>query len=210
MHGREQRVQRRDVDSRLLSSLRHAQAPADIDHAHIHKLAREQRERPRLVLPVGDVEDAAADMSLQSHDARVGLLGKLRELLQLAHGNPEFRMGASRAHVMVVASSVPCVDARENLAVRKQVGPRSQGVGVVDCDSHASIQSPGIFIARREVRREENPLRIDVRENCEHALHFAARYAFDIHTFRPYCTQDLGVRVCLHRIVDPRYGLDRA
>ena len=70
--------------------LRHPEAAADVDDAHIGKSARELRQQEGRVLPVADIENAAARMRMQARDAGLRGARMARALLEIRHRDAKF------------------------------------------------------------------------------------------------------------------------
>ena len=91
-------------------------------------------------------------MRLQADDARACARRMLRKLLQLARRDSELGVRAGRAHVTVMPEPMSRIDAHEDLAVAKHLGPGSDGIRVVDGHPHALLERPGELVPRGKVR----------------------------------------------------------
>ena len=125
----------------------------------------------------------------------------------LEQRHAELRVRAGGAHVLVMPSALPRVDADEKIAAAEQIRPMLQRIQIVQREPDFLLDGPGIFLARSEVRREEDALAVDAGKEPEHARNLARRDAFEVHAVLVHAAQHLRVRVGLHReehLVDGR------
>jgi hypothetical protein len=113
-------AQRREVDRHLARLLGHAEAAAQVDRAHVREPRGQAAEQLPHLVPVADVEHAAARVGVQADDARADAAGELQRLRELEQRDAELRVHAGRAHVLVVTVAVARVDAQEYLAAGEQ------------------------------------------------------------------------------------------
>ena len=156
------------------------------------------------MLPAGHVEDPAADVRLQAHDARPGIVRAARNFRQFRDRHAELGARPGGAHVRVMAAADPAVDAHEDLVGAEQLRPAGEHVAVVDRDAHPRAERPGDFRAWREVRRVQNALSVEIGKQLEDPLDFTARHAFELDALGAQRAQQLRVRIGLHRVVHPR------
>ena len=86
----QQRIKLGKIQPRLIAVLRYSEAPANIEYRDVWEILRGLGQKARRVLPAVHVEYAAADMRLQSHDARAGSLPTLRKLPEFRERHSEF------------------------------------------------------------------------------------------------------------------------
>ena len=154
-------------------------------------------------------QHAAARVRVQADDARAGLRRELDELVDLEQRNAELRVHAGRAHVLVMAAALARVDADEDLLALEALRPMLQRKQVVERHPDALLERLLVLCARREIRREQNALAVDVRQHLEHARNLARRDALDVQAAVVHELQDLAVRIRLHRVEHRVDGLQR-
>src|SRR5690554_5019227 len=103
-------------------------------------------------------------MRMEADDARAGRADARLELVELEQRHAELRMRAGRADVLVMTAALPGIDAYEDLCAAEQLGPRLERVEIVEGKPHALLERPLVLGARREIRREQDPLAVNVRE----------------------------------------------
>src|SRR6201999_252654 len=69
LHPRESRVELRQVELWLVGPLGHAEPTAHVHDRYVREAPRELTEKVRGLLPVADIQDAAAAVRVQSDDA---------------------------------------------------------------------------------------------------------------------------------------------
>ena len=203
-HRQQQRVELGEVDARLIGVLGHSQPAAHVDDLEPLEALCGTGQQARRMLPAGLVEDAAADVGLQAHDARAGLVRLAHELAQLPDRHAELRAGPGGTHVRVMPAADAGVEAREDVMAAKQLRPGAERIAVVDGYAHAARECPGVLIARGKVRRVENAPRLQIWKKLEQPLNLAARDALELDPLSAQRPQQLRVRVGLHRVVHPR------
>ena len=121
LHAGQRGIELRKIHARLVSALRHAEAAADVDDAHVTETAAQIGQERGGLLPVAHVEHAAAVVRVQADDARAGLTRVLRQLVELSDRHAELRVRAGRADVMVMAAARARIHAHENLAAAEHL-----------------------------------------------------------------------------------------
>ena len=104
-----------------------------------------------------------------------------------------------------MTASAAEVEAQEDLAVREDIGPCGEWMQIVERDLRTAHECGDVFLARREVRREQQRCAGDFRGASE----FAGRDAFQTETLRGDFAQQCGMRVGLDR-VEPAIHARRA
>ncbi len=102
------------------------------------------------------------------------------------------------------------IDAHEDMLICEELRPARKRIAVVDGDTHARLEGPGVLGAGCEVWRKENAAALNRGEELQHALQLAARYALKLDTFRVQRLQHLRVRIGLHGIKHARDRGQRA
>jgi hypothetical protein len=82
-------------------------------------------------------------------------------------------MRARRAYVLVVAAALARVDSDEDVPVLERLRPITQRVEVVERDPDALLERAFVLLARREVRSEQDPVAVDLRQYVQHARDLA-------------------------------------
>ena len=129
------------------------------------------------------------------------------ELVDLEQRDAELRVHAGRAHVLVMAAALARVDADEDLLALEALRPMPQRKQVVERDPDALLERLLVLGARREIRREQNALAVEVRQHFEHARDLARRHAFEVQAAVVDELQDVAMRIRLHRV---EHGVDGA
>src|SRR5262245_51369148 len=133
--------------------------------------------------PTMDVQDAAADVGVQTHHVCTSSARMLGELGQIRYGHAEFRLRTGGPHVAVVSAANAGVDADKDGMALEELRPGAEDVGVVDSYADAGAQGPGILSARREVRSVQDPVGGQVGEELAHPCDFAAGHTFKFDAF---------------------------
>src|SRR5690606_4816700 len=167
---RQPAVEGLEIERPLAGSLRHAEPASEVEIAHLGEALEQRDELLAGIAPGLRREHAAARMRMQPDDRRAGSPDTPLELIELEHRHTELRMGAGRAHVLVMAAALTGIDANENLRAAEERRPRLERVEIVEREPYALPERPFVFVSRREVRRKQDPLAIDVREERQHAL----------------------------------------
>src|SRR5690606_25753924 len=203
-------IERLEVERPLPGPLRHAEPAAEVEVADLRKALEQRDELLPGVAPGLRRQHAAARVRMEPDDLDAGLANAPLQLVELEQRHAELRVGARRAHVLVMAAALPGIDANEHLRAAEQLRPRLERVEVIQREPHALLERPLVLVPRREIRREQNPLAVDVREQLEHALDLARRYALEVAALLGHDAQHFRVRVRLHRIEDRVHRLERA
>src|SRR5262245_9457369 len=89
-------------------------------------------------------------------------------------------MDAGRAHVLVVPAALSRVDTDEDLLALEALRPLTQRKQIVERDPDALLEGLLVLVTRREIRREQDALAVDVGEHAEHARDLSGRHALEI------------------------------
>ncbi len=98
-------------------------------------------------------------MRKQADDACLVLARERTELFDLIERKAELRGGAAGLDLVVMAAADAEVDAQMQLVPAEQFAPVQQRMQRIEGDVHADLERARVFLARREIRREQDSLR---------------------------------------------------
>src|SRR5690606_14957172 len=180
LHLGEPLVERLEIEGPLTGALRHAEPAAEVEITHVQKTLDQLDELLTRVSPRLGRQDAAAGMRVQADDARARRPHTPLELVELEQRHAELRVRAGRADVLVMTASLPGVDTNEDVGAAEDLRPRLERVEIVEREPYALLDRPLVLGARREIRREQDALAVDVREKLEDPPDLAGRHAFEV------------------------------
>ncbi len=111
-------------------------------------------------------------------------------------------MDSGSPDMLVVTSPLPGIDPEGNLAAAEHFTPLAKNIEIVERQPDTALEAEGVFLARREIRCEQDALPIDVGKLLEHALDFASRNAFEVAATCVHGFEHGGVVIGLHRVKD--------
>jgi len=191
------------VERAALGVLGHAQAAAHVEEARVGEIVLRLRRQKggRLGPRLRRRHDAAADVGVQSHDARAGLVDQRPRPLQVRRGDAELRLRAGGAHVLVVAASLPGVEAQNHVPPGEDLRPRPEWVQVVERQVHpVAFGREGVLRARGEVGGKEDAPRRQLRQDALDVAHLAGRDAFEAQPGFFEKAEHTGMRIRLHGV----------
>ena len=160
------------------------------------------QQQPGRFRPVADFEDAAAAVRVQADDLAARRGGESRHFAEVIERNAELGVLAGGLDVLVMSAPGAGVDAHQHRATREGLRPVLQHIEIVDRHRHALFEGPGVFFARREIRRVQHTLVRQAGERAQHAFDLTARYAFEIEPFGSDDAQDPRIWIGLDCVED--------
>jgi hypothetical protein len=96
---------------------------------------------------------------------------------------------ARRLYVRVMAPAVAGVDAHEDLALAKYLGPLAQRIQVVESDLNTVLECEHILESRREIGSEQDLRPLERRECAQDVLELSLRHTVETHAGGGYAFQ---------------------
>src|SRR5690606_3784494 len=114
-----------------VGQVRHRQPAADVQRGHGTDALGQPGQFGVHLAPVAVDLDAAAQVRVQTGDARIQRARGGDEVVDARGRQPELGIGATGADLVVVAFATPQVQAKPQLATAEQLGPALQRLDVV-------------------------------------------------------------------------------